>query len=137
MGQDTDTSIRTIVSVEDDMAMIDLFRLILRMEGFEVLGATNGTAGLQLIELAKPDLVLLDILMPGMSGWEVYRQMKADETMRNIPVIVVTCMSEPIDETMARYIAKVDDYIPKPFSPGKMVESIDRILGVSERASQQ
>ena len=137
MEQDIDTSIRTIVSVEDDTTMIDLFRFILKMEGFEVLGATNGAAGLELIELTKPDLVLLDLSMPGMDGWEVYAHMKADETMRSIPVIVVTCKSSSIDEILARNIAKVDDYIPKPFSPRKLVETINRVLGISEKALQQ
>lgn len=136
MEQSVGSTNRTIVSIEDDPSTIDLFRFILEMEGYEVLGATNGAAGLELIEFAKPDLVLLDILMPKMSGWEVYQRMRASETMRGIPVIVVTCLAEPIDRILATNIAKVNDFIPKPFNPRTLVESIDRILGISEKAPQ-
>ncbi len=136
MEQSVGARNRTIVSIEDDPWMIDLFKFILKMEGFEVLGATSGAAGLELIETARPDLVLLDILMPGMNGWEVYQHMKARETMRDIPVIVVTCKAEAIDRILAINIAKVNDYIPKPFNPRTLVESVRRILGVSEVAAQ-
>jgi len=135
MSQETATRIRKIVSVDDDSAMIDLFKHILKRDGFEVLGAQTGTEGLELIASAKPDLVLLDLMMPEMDGWEVYKALKADEIMRAIPVIVVTCKAQPIDEILARSIAKVDDYISKPFIAGRLTESVNKVLSRSAGAS--
>lgn len=135
MGQQTGMTTWKVVSIEDDPGMIDLFRLILKPGGYEVLGATNGTAGLELIGDAKPDIVLLDLQMPGMDGWEVYQQMKADKAMKDIPVIVVTCRTSAIDEVLARHIAKVDDYIRKPFGPSKLIESVESVLSHKAQAS--
>ena len=67
-------------------------------------------------------------MMPDMDGWEVYQQMKADETMKNIPVIVVTDPGDSIDKVLGLHIAKVDHYIAKPFSPQELLNSVDRVL---------
>ena len=75
-----------------------------------------------------PDLVLLDLMMPDMDGWEVYQQMKADESTKHIPVIVVTAKAQSIDKVLGLHIAKVDDYIAKPFSPQDLLNSVERIL---------
>ena len=109
--------------------MIDLVTLILKNRGFEVMGATSGTQGLELIAAHKPDLVLLDLMMPEMDGWDVYQRMKADEHMRSIPVIVVTAKAQNIDKVLGLNIAKVQDYITKPFSPSELLKSINRVLG--------
>ena len=72
-------NLKCILCVEDEPEMIDLIRLILGRRGFEVKGAAGGTEGLKMIRQDPPDLVLLDLMMPDMDGWEVYQQMKADE----------------------------------------------------------
>ncbi len=112
--------------------MIDLIRLILNRRGFEVKGAAGGTEGLELVRKELPDLVLLDLMMPDLDGWEVYQQMKADERTRHIPVIVVTAKAQSIDKVLGLHIAKVDDYIAKPFSPQELLASVDRVLGGHE-----
>lgn len=132
MGQYVAQNNRRVVSIEDDADMIELYRLILKHEGFEVLGATNGPDGLELIKDKNPDVVLLDLMMPGMDGWGVYQSMRSDEALREIPVIVVTTKAAPIDEVLARHIAKVDDYIPKPFGPSRLVDGIRRVLMIKE-----
>jgi DNA-binding response OmpR family regulator len=68
-------------------------------------------------------------MMPVMDGWEVYQQMKADESTRNIPVIVVTAKAQNIDKVLGLHIAKVDDYIAKPFSPQELLESVEKVIG--------
>jgi DNA-binding response OmpR family regulator len=73
--------------------------------------------------------VLLDLMMPDMDGWEVYQQMKADEGTRNIPVIVVTAKAQNIDKVLGLHIAKVDDYIAKPFSPQELLNSVEKVIG--------
>jgi two-component system response regulator VicR len=119
---------KQILCIEDEQEMIDLIRLILARRGFEVRGANGGKEGLEAIRSHHPDLVLLDLMMPDMDGWEVYQQMKADEATRNIPVIVVTAKAQSIDKVLGLHIAKVDDYIAKPFSPQELMNSVDSVL---------
>lgn len=117
-----------IVCIEDDAGIIDLVKLILTRKGYRVSGAVGGREGLELIEREKPDVVLLDLMMPDMDGWEVFHQMRARESTRHIPVIVVTAKAQSIDKVLGLQIAKVDDYLTKPFSPQELVDSIERIL---------
>jgi len=120
--------LKNILCVEDEPEMIDLIRLILGRRGFEVRGATGGVEGLKMIRQEKPDLVLLDLMMPDMDGWEVYQQMKADSAIKDIPVIVVTAKAQSIDKVLGLHIAKVDDYIAKPFSPQELLNSVEKVL---------
>ncbi len=122
------TNLKCILCIEDEPEMIDLIRLILGRRGFEVKGATGGVEGLKMIRDEHPDLVLLDLMMPDMDGWEVYQQIKADEKTKNIPVIVVTAKAQSIDKVLGLHIAKVDDYIAKPFSPQDLLSSIEKVL---------
>lgn len=117
-----------IVCIEDDPEMIDLVKLILTRQGYEVTGAMGGKEGLAAIHREKPDLVLLDLMMPDMDGWEVFQHMRADEDMQNIPVIVVTAKAQSIDKVLGLHIAKVDDYITKPFGPSELLASVLRVL---------
>jgi DNA-binding response OmpR family regulator len=123
---------KRVVCIEDEPEMIDLVRLILGRKGFEVIGANGGVEGLEAVRREKPDLVLLDLMMPDMDGWEVYQQIKADEELRHIPVVVVTAKAQSIDKVLGLHIAKVDDYITKPFGPQELLESITKILGEHE-----
>jgi len=68
------------------------------------------------------------LMMPDVDGWDVYQQIKANESTRNIPVIVITAKSQAIDRVLGLHIAKVDDYISKPFRPQELLDSIDRVL---------
>jgi DNA-binding response OmpR family regulator len=122
------TNLKCILCVEDEPEMIDLIRLILGRRGFEVKGATGGVEGLKMVREEHPDLVLLDLMMPDMDGWEVYQQIKADEKTKGIPVIVVTAKAQSIDKVLGLHIAKVDDYIAKPFSPQDLLSSVERVL---------
>ena len=80
----------------------------------------------------KPDLVLLDLMMPDMDGWEVYQQMKNEEELKDIRVIVVTAKAQSIDKVLGLHIAKVDDYVTKPFGPQELLESVNKVLGIEE-----
>lgn len=119
---------RKVVYIEDEQEMIDLVKLILVRKGYEVIGAAGGREGLEVIRQVLPDAVLLDLMMPDMDGWDVYQQMKADEATRLIPVIVVTAKAQNIDKVLGLHIAKVDDYISKPFSPQELINSLERVL---------
>jgi len=126
--------LRKVVCVEDEPEMIDLIRLILSRKGFEVIGAEGGVKGLATIRKEKPDLVLLDLMMPEMDGWQVYQQLKAEPATAQIPVIVVTAKAQNIDKVLGLHIAKVDDYIPKPFSLQELVDRVEAVLKRHEQA---
>lgn len=121
-----------VVCIEDEPEMIDLVRLILGRKGFDVIGADGGIEGLEKVKKEKPDLVLLDLMMPDMDGWEVYQQIKADPEIKDIPIVVVTAKAQSIDKVLGLHIAKVDDYITKPFGPQELLESVEKILGISD-----
>jgi two-component system response regulator VicR len=125
-----DEAVRLAVYIEDEQEMIDLVKLILSRKHFEVIGANGGREGLDAVRKNSPDVILLDLMMPDMDGWEVYQQLKADENTRDIPVIVITAKAQNIDKVLALHIAKVDDYIPKPFTPKDLLDSIERVLQI-------
>lgn len=125
---------KKVVCIEDETEMIELVKLILGRKQFEVTGAIGGQEGLERISEIHPDLVLLDLMMPEMDGWEVYQKMKASEDMRDIPVIVVTAKAQSIDRVLGLHIARVDDYITKPFGPQELLDSVERVI--RSRASQ-
>ncbi len=129
-----DKAVKRILCIEDEQEMIDLIRLILGRRGFDVKGATGGMEGLKMVRQEVPDLVLLDLMMPDLDGWEVYQQMKADDKTRNIPVIVVTAKAQNIDRVLGMHIAKVDDYITKPFSPQELLNSVEKVLSSPMRS---
>lgn len=120
---------KKVVCIEDEQEMIELVKLILGRKKFDVVGAVGGQEGLEKIAEIKPDLVLLDLMMPEMDGWEVYQKMKASEKMRDIPVIVVTAKAQSIDRVLGLHIARVNDYITKPFGPQELLNSVERVLG--------
>jgi DNA-binding response OmpR family regulator len=125
---------KVVVCIEDEPEMIDLVKLILGRKGFELVGAVGGREGLETVRNLKPDLVLLDLMMPDIDGWEVYQQMKADSELKNIPVIVVTAKAQSIDKVLGLHIAKVDDYVTKPFGPQELLQSVNKVLGLSQAA---
>ena len=108
--------------------MIDLVTLILRSKGINVKGAHGGRQGLDMVKEDLPDLVLLDLMMPDLDGWDLYQQLKADPATATIPVIIITAKAQAIDQVLGLHIAKVDDYICKPFRPQELLESVERIL---------
>lgn len=121
---------KVVVCIEDEPEMIDLVKLILGRKGFELVGAVGGREGLETVRQLKPDLVLLDLMMPDMDGWEVYQKMKTDEELKEIPVIVVTAKAQSIDKVLGLHIAKVEDYVTKPFGPQELLRAVNKVLGL-------
>lgn len=125
-----------ILCIEDEPQMIDLIKLILETRGYEVLGAEGGEEGLAMMRTEKPDLILLDLMMPEMDGGDVFHHMKEEVELRNLPVIVVTAKAAPIDKVLWMNVAKVDDYVTKPFGPRELVDSIQKVLSKYEERNQ-
>jgi len=126
-----------ILCVEDEPETIELIKLILGRHGYEVLGAKTGIEALETMRREHPDLILLDLMLPGMDGWEVHRQMKADPQLHDIPVIVVTAKAQGIDRVLGLHVVKVDDYITKPFHVQELVEAVKRVLDAKRQEEQE
>lgn len=124
---------RTIVCIEDEPEMIELVKLILNRQGFEVYGALGGKEGLQKISEMQPDLVLLDLMMPEMDGWQVFQTLRVNPETSHIPVIIVTAKAQSIDKVLGLHIAKVDDYITKPFGPQELLQSVQKVLNNKQK----
>jgi CheY-like chemotaxis protein len=121
---------RTVLCIEDEPEAISLIKLILERGGFRVIGALNGRDGLELAREANPDVVLLDLMMPGLDGWEVTRRMKADEALRGIPVIVLTGVDETSEGSRD---LQADDYVTKPFAPRDLIRRVQEAVDPAPR----
>ena len=118
---------KTVLIIEDDANTADLVALYLRREGFQALTANDGEQGLDLAARYRPDLVILDLMLPKVDGWEVCRQLRQ---MADVPVIMLTARDEEIDR-VAGLTLGADDYVVKPFSPRELVA---RVIAVLRRA---
>jgi DNA-binding response OmpR family regulator len=119
---------KKIVYIEDDLEMTYLIKMILERKGYEIISTNDGMEGFEVIEREKPDLVLLDLMMPNIDGWDIYHQLKSNENTNQIPAIVISAKAQPIDKVLGIQIAKVNNYISKPFKPQELLESIESIL---------
>ena len=119
---------KKIVYIEDDFEMTYLIKMILERRGYEIIATNNGLEGFEIIEREKPDLVLLDLMMPNIDGWDIYHQLKSDMRTEQIPVIVISAKAQPIDRVLGLQIAKVNYYISKPFRPQELIECVESIL---------
>ena len=119
---------RSIIYIEDDQEMIDLVAMILSRRGYEVKGIQGGRAGSSAIIDEKPDLILLDLMMPDIDGWDIFQQIRSRAETSAIPVIIITAKAQAIDKVLGLHIAKANDYICKPFRPQELLDSIDKVL---------
>lgn len=112
-----------ILVVDDEAYIVELVRFNLEKEGFEVLDACDGSIVLEMVDQHKPDLILLDIMLPGMDGLEICRTLKQDEIHQSIPIIFLTARGEEIDTILGLEMG-ADDYIKKPFSPRELIARV-------------
>ncbi len=123
-----------ILIVEDDTDIAELVAYNLERQGWQASLCYHGTAGLELIRRSHPDLVILDIMLPGMDGLEIFRQMKADESLRSIPVLFLTARAQ-LEDRLTGLQLGADDYITKPFSPKELVLRVRNILQRVDRSA--
>jgi CheY-like chemotaxis protein len=125
---DNATTKAQILCIEDQAGMLDLLRLILERDGYEVLGAQDGVEGLEMMHSQQPDLVLLDLMLPEVDGAEVLLQKGKDPVIRDIPVIAVTALTSPFDQLMWKRHTEIKDYVTKPFKRTELLRTIERVL---------
>jgi two-component system alkaline phosphatase synthesis response regulator PhoP len=116
-----------ILIIEDESDIRELLTISLEEEGFAVESAGSGEEGLQLARSGKPSLVLLDLMLPNISGIEICRQLQGDPDLRNIPVLMLTAKSTETDKVVGLEVG-ADDYVTKPFSPRELVARVKALL---------
>jgi DNA-binding response OmpR family regulator len=119
--------VTAILVADDDMDIRDLVAFKLEQAGFEVTAVDNGLAALTAARLEPPDLVVLDVMMPGMSGIDVCRELRNDRTTSGLPIILLTARAQEGDVEVG-FGAGADDYIVKPFSPRELVTRVEAVL---------
>jgi DNA-binding response OmpR family regulator len=117
-----------ILYIEDERPMLELVRQSLKLAGYTVTGAGSGQEGLALMQETKPDLLLLDLMMPGTNGWDIYRAMKADQTLAGVPVIIITAKIPPRDLIIVEGLPPADDYVTKPFDIDSLIRAVQKLL---------
>lgn len=119
---------KTVLIVEDNELNMKLFRDLLEAHGYETAGTSNGFEALDLVRKLRPDLILMDIQLPQVSGLEVTRWIKDDPELRSIPVVAVTAFAMKGDEERIRE-GGCEAYLSKPISVGKFIETVRRFIG--------
>lgn len=117
-----------ILSLDDEPEMVGLMGLILRRAGYDHVGATDNDEALSILRSEPIDLFTQDLMRPGMDGWEFYWRMKADDRLKDMPVIIITAKAQTIDQFLGLRIAEVDSYITKPFGPQELVAGVEQVL---------
>ncbi len=117
----------SILVVEDSERLRALISIILKVKGYEVRGVANGREALDAVAAEKPHLVLLDVMMPVLNGFEVCRHIKSDPSTKNIPVVMLTAKVSPADIARGEKVG-ADCYITKPFKSARVMETIQRVL---------
>jgi len=120
---------KELLLIEDEQIMIDLLEKKLRKEGYKVSVAKDGLEGLERIRERKPDLILLDIIMPKMSGFEVMKEMQKDPELSEIPVIIISNSGQPVELDKARQLGAKDWLIKTEFDPREVIEKVKKQIG--------
>lgn len=118
---------KKILIVEDEESLLKLESILLTSRGYEVKGVADGQAALDVVVTMKPDLVLLDIMLPEIDGFEVCRQIKTNEATKHIPVIMLTAKKSREDMARGEQVG-ADWYITKPFKSAMVIETIQRFI---------
>ena len=117
-----------ILVVDDEVYILHILDFSLGAEGFEVISANNGEQGIEKARQEKPDLIVLDIMMPVLDGYETCRRLKREAETKDIPVVLLTAKGRDIDKRLGFEVGAID-YIVKPFSPSRLIERIEEIIG--------
>ncbi len=125
----------SVLAIEDDPDILELVQYNLERQGFTVHTATDGESGLKAATELQPNIILLDIMLPGIDGLEVCQRLKKSEEAKAIPIIMLTAKSEESDVVVGLEIG-ADDYVTKPFSPNELVARIRTVLRRSKKSEE-
>lgn len=117
-----------ILSIEDDPEMRGLIQLIFERQGHRVIGAKQGEFGLEFLRSLKPDVLLLDLMLPDIDGWEIYHQMKADKELSKMPVIIVSARDQEQDAAAGNFVIGNDRFVSKPFEVRDLINAVNEVV---------
>lgn len=126
---------KTVLVADDDSAIVQLIKFNLELEGFEVIVAYDGLSALDLAKNTKPDLLILDIMMPKLDGWDVVSEVRRDEQLGKTPVVILTALSADNAVTTSMAFG-ADVHLSKPFEPEELLEIVHRLIGPANEAAQ-
>jgi DNA-binding response OmpR family regulator len=121
--------------VDDEANIVELAALYLEQEGFRVLSAPDGASALEMIARQPPALLVLDLMLPEVDGWEVCRQVRSGRAAPDLPIIMLTARDDDVDKIVGLELG-ADDYVTKPFNPRELVARVKAILRRTRRAAQ-
>ena len=115
---------KTVLTIDDDTAITELLAMLLSTHGYDVLTANTGDAGIEIIKEKKPNIVVLDLMMPGVDGWQVCKRVRE---FSNVPIVVLSALDDP-DMIASALDAGADDYLVKPVSSSILVAHLNRLI---------
>src|SRR6266850_3491720 len=124
-----------ILIIEDERALTDVLSYNLQREGYETVVAHDGQEGLRKAQMQLPDVILLDLMLPGLDGLEVCRELRAGERTRHVPILMLTAKAEETDQVVG-FSMGADDYVTKPFSVKVLLQRIKALQRRADTASQ-
>lgn len=122
---------KRILLIEDDRDIVELVRYNLDREGFQVTSATDGSSGLAQVRKSPPDVLLLDLMLPKLSGLEICKEIRRDQSLNRLPILMLTARGEEADRVIGLEMG-ADDYVTKPFSPRELVARVRALLRRAE-----
>ena len=125
---------KKILIIEDDPATSRLVSYSLKHEGFEVLTAPNGLDGIRKAHTEKPDLVILDVMLPGMDGFEICHRLKAEPDTAKLPILMFSAKAQEIDKETGLKVG-ADDYLAKPAAPSDIINHVEKLLATKRQAT--
>jgi DNA-binding response OmpR family regulator len=125
----------TILVVDDDPNIVELARMYLEREGFRVQAAGDGAKALEMIARQPPALLVLDLMLPKVDGWEVCRRVRAGKAAPDLPIVMLTARDDDVDKIVGLELG-ADDYVTKPFNPRELVARVKAILRRTQRAAR-
>jgi two-component system alkaline phosphatase synthesis response regulator PhoP len=126
-----DLRMKRILIIEDDRDIVELVRYNLANEGFQVTGSFDGSSGLSALKKSPPDILLLDLMLPKMSGLDICREVRKDESLNRLPILMLTARGDEADRVVGLEMG-ADDYVTKPFSPRELIARVKALLRRAE-----
>jgi len=122
---------KRVLVIEDDKDIVELVRYNLEKDGYQLLASGDGVTGLAQIRKAPPDLLILDLMLPKLSGLEICKEIRKDTSLNRLPILILTAKGEEADRVVGLELG-ADDYVTKPFSPRELVARVKALLRRSE-----
>ena len=124
---------KKVLIVDDDVDIVELVQLVLETANFEIATVTDSAFAIDTAHEFLPDVILLDLTMPGDDGWDIFKILRSDKILKDIPIAIFSAKSEELDTMIGLHIMKADAYITKPFGKQELIDSITRLIDAKKK----